>query len=120
MNYALILETSRKAKAAKQLYEHLRNHYKGKLLPEQKIEGYAIREGIPVVQPQEKNRVLNLRLHDEHLSPYMKTNMNLFHMLMLDDQIEIQVYKADNGWMFLYQGIQNLPKPFGSQGYDMR
>ena len=37
MNYALILETSRKAKAAKQLYEHLRNHYKGKLLPEQKI-----------------------------------------------------------------------------------
>lgn len=120
MNYALILESSRKAKAVRQLYEQLKQNYKGRFLAEQTMEGYTIRDGIPVVQTQDKNRVINLRLQDEHLSPYMKTNMNLFHMLMLDEQVEIQFFKADNGWMIVYQGIQNLPKPFGTQGYDMR
>lgn len=120
MNYALILDASRKAKAAKQVYEYLRNNYKGELLPEQKVEGYTIREGIPALQTQEKHRILGLRLNDEHLSPYMKTDMNLFHLLMLDDRINIQMYKAENGWMIVLEDIQDLPEPFGTQGYDMR
>jgi hypothetical protein len=119
MYYALITEASRKAKAAKQVYEYLRNTNRKNLLPEQKIEEFVIREGVRV-QQQDKHRILNLRLHDEHLSPYVKTDMNLFIMIMMDDKVDIQVYKAENGWMFLFDQVQNLPKPFGTQGYDMR
>lgn len=119
MYYALILENSRKAKAARQIYEYLRNSNKRELLPEQKVEEYIAREGVRV-QQQDKNRVLNLRLQDEHLSPYFKTDMNLFILLMMDDKVDICAYKAENGWMFLFENVQNLPKPFGTQGYDMR
>lgn len=119
MYHALILEQSRKAKATRQVYEHLRNHQKRDLLPEQRIESYTIREGVRVPQ-QEKHRVLNLRLHDEYLSPYLKTDMNLFILLMMDDKVDMQMYRAENGWMLLFDKVQNLPKPFGTQGYDMR
>ncbi|MFC4766359.1 hypothetical protein [Effusibacillus consociatus] len=119
MYYALILENSRKAKAARQIYEYLRNNNRKETLPEQKIEEYILRDGVRVPQ-QDKHRVLNLRLHDEHLSPYFKTDMNLFILIMIDDRVDIQVYKAENGWMFLFDNVQILPKPFGSQGYDMR
>lgn len=119
MHYALILESSRKAKAARQVYEYLKNHHRSELLPEQKIETYIIRDGVRVPQ-QDKRRILNLRFHDEHLSPYFKTNMNLFILIMIDDKVDMQVYRADHGWMFLFDNVQNLPKPFGTQGYDMR
>ncbi|GAX91818.1 hypothetical protein [Effusibacillus lacus] len=120
MYYALILETSRKAKAARNIYDYLhKNSHKRGLLPEQKVEGYLIKDGI-IVPQQDKHRILNLRLFDEHLSPYFKTNMNLFILIMLDDQVGMQVFKADHGWMFLFDNVQYLPKPFGTQGYDMR
>jgi hypothetical protein len=119
MYYAYILETSRKARAARQVYDYLYKHRKGDLLPEQVVAGYSIREGIRVA-PNEKNRVLNLRFHDEHLSPYFKTNMSLFHLLMIDENAEMWAYRGENGWMFLFEGIQEAPKPFGAHGYDMR
>ncbi|BCJ85767.1 hypothetical protein [Effusibacillus dendaii] len=119
MNYALILENSRKAKSARQVYEYLRNNNKHDLLPPLHIEPYNIRDGVKVAQ-QDKHRVLNLRLHDEHLSPYFKTDMNLFILLMLNDQVDMQVYREDHGWMFVFENLQSLPKPFGSQGFDMR
>ncbi|WP_018133400.1 hypothetical protein [Effusibacillus pohliae] len=119
MYYALILESSRKAKAARLLYEHLKNNNRRQLLPEQRIDSFTIRDGVRVPQ-HEKHRVLSLRLHDEHLSPYLKTNMNLFILIMIDERVDMQVFRADNGWMFLFDNVQNLPKPFGAQGYDMR
>lgn len=119
MNYAWILEASRKAKAARNLYESLKNSNKGEFLPPETNDAFTARDGIAVAQ-SDKNRVLNLRLHDEHLSPYFVSNMNLFQLLMLDDKVDIKVYKAENGWVLIFEGTQDLPKPFGNQGYDMR
>lgn len=76
-------------------------------------------EGVAVSQA-DKYRVLNLRLSEEHLSPYFKTDMNLFHMLMMDDTADMRIYKADKGWLFVFDGIPEGPKPFGQNGYDPR
>lgn len=119
-HYGFVSDQSRKAKAARNLYDYL----KQKLKPEQWenppdweiVQGF---EGIRVPQ-QEKHRVLNIRLHDEHMSPYFKTDMNLFHMLMLDDTAEVVVYRADHGWLFAFEGIPESPKPFGQLGFDTR
>jgi hypothetical protein len=119
MYYAYILETSRKAKAARHVYDFLYKHRKEELLPSQVVAGFPIRDGIRVTQT-DKNRILNLRFHDEHMSPYFKTNMSLFHLLMIDETADIWAYRGENGWMFLFEGIQEAPKPFGAHGYDMR
>lgn len=119
MYYAYILENSRKARAARHVYEHVNKYRKEAYLPAQVIFGYPVHHGLRV-SPMDKNRVLNLRFHDEHLSPYFKTNMSLFHLLMLDEKADMWAYRGEQGWMFLFEGIQEAPKPFGKNGYDMR
>jgi hypothetical protein len=117
--YAFVSEASRKAKAVRQLYESLKNNSRGERLPGMMIGGYEAREGVRVSQG-DKQRVLNLKLHDEHLSPYFKSDMNLFHLLMLDETSDIWIYRCDNGWIFVFEGVQAAPRPFGPQGYDLR
>jgi hypothetical protein len=117
--HGLILEQSRKAKAARNLYEYLRQRAKGVFEPGFVWENYEVRDGVRVAQ-QDKYRILNIRLHEEHLSPYFKTDMNLFHMLMLDETADVTVYRADRGWLFVFEGIPAAPKPFGQSGFDMR
>jgi len=119
MNYAYILEQSRKAKAARSVYEYLKTHTKAPFLPPLVVAEYAIYDGILVPQ-SDKHRILNLRMHDEHLSPYFKSDMSLFHLLMMDDKVEMKMYRADNGWMLVMHGIQAQPKPFGQSGFDLR
>ncbi|MDB5083755.1 MAG: hypothetical protein JWN30_641 [Bacilli bacterium] len=121
MYYAIITEQSRKAKSTRNLYDYLKSHYKQEQqLPQaEDVEGYIGQEGVRIA-PQDRYRVLNLKLHDEHLSPYFKSDMSLFHLLMIDEQAEIRMYKLEGGWMFLLDGVQEAPKPFGNQGFDMR
>jgi hypothetical protein len=119
-HHGLITELSRKAKAAKNVYEYLRQKVKS----DEWIEGLEWEsiqavEGI-VVPAQERPRILSIRIQDEHLSPYFKTDMNLFQMHMLDDTIDVTVYKAVQGWLFVYEGVALGPKPFGQLGFDTR
>jgi hypothetical protein len=118
-NYAYILEQSRKAKATRSVYEYLKSHTKQPFLPPIVVNEFNATDGI-VVSQQDKHRVLNLRMHDEHLSPYFKSDMSLFHLLMMDDKVEMKMYRADQGWMFVFHGIQATPKPFGQSGFDLR
>ncbi|MBX5436165.1 MAG: hypothetical protein IRZ33_02995 [Alicyclobacillaceae bacterium] len=117
--HAFVAEHSRKAKAVRGFYEHLRN----KLKPEQwettQWEAFRGFDGIRVPQG-DKHRVLNIRLQDEHLSPYFKTDMNLFHMLMLDVSADMTIFRSDRGWLFEFDGVPSGPKPFGQMGYDPR
>lgn len=119
MHHGLILEQSRKAKAARAVYDSLRSRFRG--TPSAGIEWDTIQanDGI-VVHQSDKYRVLNLRFQDEYLSPYFKTDMNLFHMMMMDDSASMSVYRADRGWLFVFEGIPDGPKPFGQNGFDMR
>ncbi|UOF89783.1 hypothetical protein LSG31_18190 [Fodinisporobacter ferrooxydans] len=119
MKYVLITEASRKAKAARNVYESLRHHRNRKLTGEEMVAEYAVKDGI-LVRQEDKYRILNLRIHDEYLSPFMKTDMNLFQMLMMDDKADMRMYRAENGWMLVFEGVPAGPKPFGSQGHDMR
>ncbi|MGZ4106110.1 MAG: hypothetical protein ACXVP5_01985 [Tumebacillaceae bacterium] len=119
MNYAYILDQSRKAKAARSVYEYMKSHTKAPFLPGVTVADYQITDGIAITG-QDKHRVLNLRLHDEHLSPYFKSDMSLFHLLMMDDKCEMKIYRAENGWFLLFEGIQATPKPFGQSGFDLR
>jgi hypothetical protein len=119
MYYAYILEQSRKAKAARSAYEHFRNHTKAPLLPPMTLHDYSLFDGVQV-QQQDKHRILNLRLHDEHLSPYLKSDMSLFHLLMMDEKADMKMYRSDNGWILVFDGIQATPKPFGQSGFDLR
>jgi len=119
LNYAYILEQSRKAKAARSVYEYLKTHTKAPFLPATTVAEYPIFDGI-LVQQQDKHRILNLRMHDEHLSPYFKSDMSLFHLLMMDDKVEMKMYRAEAGWMAVFVGIQATPKPFGQSGFDLR
>ncbi|MCF8563699.1 hypothetical protein LLE49_02955 [Alicyclobacillus tolerans] len=118
LRFGFVSEQSRKAKASRNLYEYLRQRVRTHEPPIQweAISGY---DGLKVPL-QDKYRVLNVRLHDEHLSPYFKTDMNLFHMLMMDETSDMTVYKADRGWLYVFEGIPEGPKPFGQSGYDMR
>lgn len=120
MYYALVTEQSRKAKSTRNFYEYLlKIKQKQDFLPVEVIEGYILTDGIRV-PVQDRHRVLNLKLHDEHLSPYFKSDMSLFHLLMIDEGAEMRLYRTELGWMFLLDGVQEAPKPFGNQGFDMR
>lgn len=120
-HHALILEQSRKAKVAKNLYDYLKqkvNH--GEWTPELQWDVHEAVDGIHVPD-RDRYKVLNVRLHEEHMSPYFKTDMNLFHMLMMDDTVDVTVYRTTpSGWLFVLDGIPEGPKPFGQQGYDPR
>jgi hypothetical protein len=120
MNYALVLETSRKAKAAKHLYESLKHHNRNrKIVGEEIVGDFTVRDGIHIRQ-EDRFRVLNLRLQDEHLSPYFKSDMNLFQLLMIDETADMRVFRTDHGWLFVFEGVPTGPKPFGVQGHDLR
>lgn len=116
--YGLIMEQSRKAKAARNVYDYLKQKVR---IHEPAIEWEQIHgfDGVRVPS-QDRYRVLNVRLHDEHMSPYLKTDMNLFQMLMMDENTEITVFRADQGWLFVFDGVPQGPKPFGQSGFDMR
>lgn len=119
-HHGLITEQSRKAKVAKNVYEHLRQKVKtDEWIPTFQWESVVAIEGIPV-PANEKARIFNIRIQDEHLSPYFKTDMNLFQMHMLDDNVEVSVFKAPQGWLFVYEGVAIGPKPFGQLGFDTR
>ncbi|WP_051344075.1 hypothetical protein [Alicyclobacillus herbarius] len=120
LKHGFVSDASRKAKASRHVYEYLKRKVARQDWIEsvqwENIEGV---EGIPVPE-KERFRVINLRLHDEHLSPYFKTDMNLFQMLMLDDSVSIQLFRARKGWLYVFEGIPAGPKPFGKDGYDTR
>lgn len=119
-HYGLITEQSRKAKAARNVYEHLRQKVQpSEWTKEITVDDIHGVDGIPV-GASDKYRILNMRLHDEHLSPYFRTDMNLFHMLMMDDTSDMWVFRAEAGWLFVFEGIPNGPKPFGQNGFDTR
>lgn len=118
--FALVTEQSRKAKAIRQVYEHLRNKSREKdLLTDIGFEDVKGAAGV-WVDPADRYRILNIRLHDEHLSPYFQTNMNLFQLLMLDDQSDMSLYRSDRGWLLVFEDIPSAPQPFGQHGFDMR
>ena len=118
-HHGFITDQSRKARAARSVYEYVRQRNKGEFLENIEWNLLIGMEGVAVSQA-DKYRVLNLRLSEEHLSPYFKTDMNLFHMLMMDDTADMRIYKADKGWLFVFDGIPEGPKPFGQNGYDPR
>ncbi|GMA60704.1 hypothetical protein NZD89_13845 [Alicyclobacillus fastidiosus] len=120
-HFALVLEQSRKAKAARNVYDYLRGRLKDpkRLIAELQLEGMVGTEGIRV-DPGDKYRVLNVRLHDEYLSPFFRTDMNLFQLLMIDEHTEMSVYRAEKGWLFVFEGLAPGPSPFGTNGFDMR
>jgi hypothetical protein len=118
--HAFIAEQSRKAKAARALYEYLRHKVPADTwLKELVWESVLGKDGIQV-PAGDKTKVLNIRFHDEQYSPYFKTDMNLFHMLMMDQTTQIFVYRAERGWLFVFDGIPVGPVPFGQHGYDTR
>lgn len=119
--FALVMEQSRKARAVRHVYEYLRSKIKNSRLLEQEIELSDVlgRDGI-IIDASDMYRVLNVRLHDEHLSPYFQTNMNLFQMLMIDENSEVRLYRAEKGWLFVFEDLPPAPSPFGQSGFDMR
>jgi len=120
LRHGLLTEQSRKARAAKQLYEHLKQKSKGRpFAPDLEWETIQGTDGLQV-PTYERHRVLQIGFHEEHLSPYFKTDMNLFHMLMMDESVETNLYKCEKGWLFLFAGIPTGPKPFGQDGFDTR
>ena len=119
-NHCLIMEQSRKAKITRNLYELLKQKTKKRdIVPSCQWESYVGQEGLRV-PVQDRIKALNLRVHDEHMSPYFKTDMNLFQLHMLDETVDIIVYKSDGGWLLVYDGVPVGPKPFGQAGYDTR
>ncbi len=119
MLYGLITEQSRKAKATRSFFESIRNRGKATPMHDEKILDFVVTSGFQV-PAEERTRILKLRLHDEHMSPYFKTNMNLFHLLMIDENTEAYVYQAEQGILFVFEGLPNNPQPFGVSGHDMR
>lgn len=120
VRYLLVSEQSRKAKAVRQAYEHLRNRIdKQQWNTDIQLESVQGLEGIPV-PTSEKHRVLNLKVQDEHLSPYIQTDLNLFQMHMLNDGVDMTIYRASRGWLVIYEGVMDGPQPFGNLGYDTR
>ncbi|MCI0184317.1 MAG: hypothetical protein OWR52_12285 [Acidibacillus sp.] len=119
MHYALVTEHSRKSRAAKNVFDFMRTKSE---IQQTTID--AIDEGpalsgfhVPVV---DRARVVSLRFHDEHLSPYFKTNMNLFHLLMIDEETDVSVFKTEDGVLFVFEGIPENPLRAGQSGHDMR
>ncbi len=102
------------------LYEQLRNKVrKEHWIPAIEWESFRGHDGIPV-PASDVQRTLNIRLQDEHLSPFVKTDLNLFQMHMLDESVKIVIYKASRGWLMTFDGVAEGPKPFGQDGYDTR
>lgn len=119
MYYSLITEASRKAKSVKNIYEALKHSRKHDIKELTPIADFIVSEGV-TVPPGDVKRVLQLHLQDEHLSPYMKSNMSLFHFLMLDESAKVSMYRTELGWLMVFDNIQIIPRPFGNQGHDMR
>jgi hypothetical protein len=120
LQHGLITEQCRKAKAARNVYEHLRQKVKSdEWIPSFQWNEITALEGIKVPM-QDKGRILNMRFQDEHMSPYFLTDMNLFQMHMFDDVVEVTVFKAPQGWLFVFDGLAAGPKPFGQLGFDTR
>jgi len=119
MHYGLFTEQSRKARAAKSLFEMLRTKGRAEPIAAGKLLEWTVQSGFQV-PGSERFRVLNLRFHDEHLSPYFKTDMNLFHLLMLDEQTDIAVLKTDDGILFTFEGLPDTPQKFSLHGHDTR
>lgn len=118
-HYGLVTKESRKARAAKSLYDYLHGRNRSHELEDSQVGEWSTDGGI-IVNESDRFRVLDLRLHDEHLSPYFKTDMNLFHLLMLDDSTDMQMFRTDEGILFVFDGIPDGPQPFGSYGHDPR
>ncbi|PWI59041.1 hypothetical protein [Sulfoacidibacillus thermotolerans] len=119
MHYALVTDHSRKARAARAVYEFMRT--KGEAQPtisDMLLEGPSL-PGYRV-PTKERFRVLSLRFHDEHLSPYFKTDMNLFHLLMMNEEADISIFKTSDGILFTFDNIPDNPFHFGQSGHDMR
>jgi len=119
MRFGLVMDQSRKAKAAKHLYDFVRTKTKAKPLQDDLVATWPVQSGLQLLAG-DRFRVLDLHLHEEHMSPYFKTDMNLFHMLMLDDTIEMSLYRASEGILFVFEGLPDNPQPFGSHGHDPR
>lgn len=120
-HFALVAEQSRKAKATRHVYEYLRGKLKdkSKFIPEVVLEEVQGTEGIRI-EPVDRFRVLNIRLQDEYLSPFFKTDLNLFQLLMIDDHSDMSIFRGDKGWLFVFEGLAQGPQPFGQNGYDTR
>lgn len=115
-----VTEQSRKAKQLRQIYEQLRQRVdRQQWTLHFEWDSVEAHDGIRA-ERQEKQKILNLKVQDEHLSPYSKTDMNLFQMHMLTDSAEITVYRAPHGWLLVYEGVSEGPQPFGQLGYDTR
>lgn len=119
VHYVLVTDRSRKAKALRQLYEALVAGRADAATLEVSVGDIRGQRGVEV-RERDRHRVLNLRLQDEHMSPYFQTNMNLFQLLMLDEQTEMSLYRAHRAWLLVFRGVTSGPRPFGSQGYDLR
>ncbi|MCY0877088.1 MAG: hypothetical protein OWT28_12590 [Firmicutes bacterium] len=119
LRFGLLTDQSRKSKAARLLYEHVRT--KGKATPTTatQVGPWPVQAGYDLATT-DRARVVDLRLHEEHMSPYFKTDMNLFHLLMLDDKIEMAIYKTSEGILLAFEGLPENPEPFGAHGHDMR
>jgi hypothetical protein len=118
--YCLVTEQSRKSRSAKQTYEAIRQKlHKSVHIPDGEWNGIKGRDGIQVPE-SDRFRVLNIRLHEEYLSPYFKTDMNLFQLHMLDENATMSMYRSDQGWLFVFEGVSALPRPFGQNGFDTR
>ncbi|TDY43461.1 hypothetical protein C7445_111109 [Alicyclobacillus sacchari] len=119
-HYALVFDNSRKAKSIRQLYDALKARARQEDRLDVAVYGEATgRDGVRVKEP-DRYRVLNLRLQDEHMSPFFRTTMNLFQMLMLDESIDMAIFRAERGWLFEFHGVASGPVPFGQNGFDLR
>ncbi|GMA55779.1 hypothetical protein GCM10025858_02820 [Alicyclobacillus sacchari] len=69
-HYALVFDNSRKAKSIRQLYDALKARARQEDRLDVAVYGEATgRDGVRVKEP-DRYRVLNLRLQDEHMSPF--------------------------------------------------
>lgn len=119
LRFGLLTDQCRKSKAAKMLYDHVRTRGKGIPTTVQQIGPFLVQNGYQLAAA-DRGRVIDLRLHEEHMSPYFKTDMNLFHLLMLDDKIDMSIFKSPEGILFAFEGLPENPEPFGAHGHDMR
>lgn len=119
VHYVLVTDRSRKAKPVRQLYEAVLAD-RGEPASLEICIGEIRGQGGVELTERQRQRVLSLRLQDEHMSPYFQTNMNLFQLLMLDERTEMSIYRAQRAWLLVFRGVATGPRPFGTQGYDLR
>lgn len=119
MRFGLITEQSRKSRAAKSLFEYIRSRPSSTALNDDMIATWPVQSGVHV-GIGDRFRIVDLKLHEEHLSPYFKTDMNLFHLLMLDDKADMSIYRTPEGILFAFEGLPESPEPFGARRFDTR